>query len=808
VDIPTTDPDDAHYEIPSYPGTITQHPPVTGISSTAGLRKVNLTLSYVKETHFSGVEIWSSPINNRGTATLLSTITTDFYTHTDLDLVETNYYWARIKDSFGGYSDWYPTSATNGFLGETLHEPPTPVTAITTTGGIQSIHVNLTYEKNAYFYMVEVYANTTDDYSTAFLAGTTQSNKFTHLGLNNSQTMYYWARVVDTTMTPSTIYPIGSGILGISGDGDFLVLKDLENQINESMLTEALRNSVRKIDFTTPYLENGCVEAGVLSPITQGVVDDYIKIRVLRSDVVTITQTVDELNGIISDNILRIDTNIEGLDLAVTNVNQTLDAVNATITDTVTRVNALETDTGTLETTINSVSSTLDATNLELTNTVARVTDTETEITQIKQDVDSIESTVSGVDGITSQITQLKNQYTAKIQNTTSGKTLVGFTLLGDPAQDIGEVMILADKFSVVSPSGSTKNNFFVIDGTTGTIGFNMDLVTNQSISAAKIKTDQLIVGNNITFGDGVNIGSTVIMNGSTPVAVFSGNKINTDILNVKTANIEDGAITNAKIGTAAITSAKIEDGTITTAKIGDAQITAAKIANATITTANIADAQITTAKIASTLQSTDYSAGTAGWKIDKSGAAEFNSNVTINGILKNSILDLSASNNGLWVKSNGYNTYGRGVANLYSNTIQEGIGYGNSAPIIFYTPSNTSTTYSEARCCTNTPKVKLYGYHYFEYMNVEGGTEVTIYLQRSISGGDWTTLYTNTLYVPSYDKSGYTKQWHTPITYIDTPTLTGESTLSYRIYYTFDAARGLGPTSLYLDATVYNFNG
>lgn len=58
--------------------------------------------------------------------------------------------------------------------------------------------------------------------------------------------------------------------------------------------------------------------------------------------------------------------------------------------------------------------------------------------------------------------------------------------------------------------------------------------------------------------------------------------------LSVSTAKIADAAITSAKIGTAAIGTAHIGDGVITTAKIGDAQITGAKIQDATIDTAKI----------------------------------------------------------------------------------------------------------------------------------------------------------------------------------------------------------------------------
>ena len=111
----------------------------------------------------------------------------------------------------------------------------------------------------------------------------------------------------------------------------------------------------------------------------------------------------------------------------------------------------------------------------------------------------------------------------------------------------------------------------------------------------------------------------------------------------IKEAKIHNGEITNAKIGAlavdaakianATIVNAKIADGTIETAKIKDANITTAKINDAAITTAKINDAAITNAKIGNTIQSAAYSAGSAGWKIDKAGQMEMN-NATFRGTL------------------------------------------------------------------------------------------------------------------------------------------------------------------------------
>jgi len=110
--------------------------------------------------------------------------------------------------------------------------------------------------------------------------------------------------------------------------------------------------------------------------------------------------------------------------------------------------------------------------------------------------------------------------------------------------------------------------------------------------------------------------------------------------LQVTGAKIADATITGAKIASAAIDTAHIQDAAITTAKIGDLQVTGAKIADATITSAKISDltfdkisAGTNTASLTigsgGYIQSANYSPGSAGFKIDGSGSAEFN-DVTI----------------------------------------------------------------------------------------------------------------------------------------------------------------------------------
>ena len=82
--------------------------------------------------------------------------------------------------------------------------------------------------------------------------------------------------------------------------------------------------------------------------------------------------------------------------------------------------------------------------------------------------------------------------------------------------------------------------------------------------------------------------------------------------LNEIALNTLGGTIATAQIDDAAISSAKLSDNAVTTAKISNANVTTAKIADNAITTAKISDLQITTAKIANDAVGPDQLSNTA----------------------------------------------------------------------------------------------------------------------------------------------------------------------------------------------------
>jgi hypothetical protein len=159
----------------------------------------------------------------------------------------------------------------------------------------------------------------------------------------------------------------------------------------------------------------------------------------------------------------------------------------------------------------------------------------------------------------------------------------------------------------------------------------NVDL-TDLIITASKLATDAVESGKikdaavTTTKIANLAVGNAAIANGAITNAKIGD-------LAVDSAKIADATIVSGKIADAAITTAKIQDAAITTAKIGTAQITNALIQNAAISSAKIGDGEITNAKINDVIQSSDFSSGSSGWRIQKSGNAEFN-NATFRGTL------------------------------------------------------------------------------------------------------------------------------------------------------------------------------
>lgn len=178
----------------------------------------------------------------------------------------------------------------------------------------------------------------------------------------------------------------------------------------------------------------------------------------------------------------------------------------------------------------------------------------------------------------------LSAQYSVKIDN---NGNVAGFGLSSETSEagsTTSAFGVRADKFWLASSADSSTSS-----PDAGKVPF---IVTT---------SDQ--TNNGVTMPAGTYIADAFIANGAISNAKIGLAAIDTAKIadaSIVSAKIDNAAITNAKIASAAISSAQIQDAAILNAKIANAAITGAKIANATINTANIADAAITNAKVGS----------------------------------------------------------------------------------------------------------------------------------------------------------------------------------------------------------------
>lgn len=229
--------------------------------------------------------------------------------------------------------------------------------------------------------------------------------------------------------------------------------------------------------------------------------------------------------------------------------------------------------------------------------------------------------------------------------NSTNG-TSVSTGLVG--GADLTDLIITADKLansavtSVKLSDGSVVASKIadaaVVGAKLANLAVEAAKLANSAVTAEKIAN--LAVGTAAIQDAAINsakiaslaVGSAAIQNAAitnakiadlavdnAKIASLDAAKITTGFLSAD--RIEAGTI-DAKI--ANISAAVITSGTIATARIGDASITGAKIADATIGFA----------KIANDVQSTNYVAGSAGWRINKTGNAEFQ-DATIRGVVR-----------------------------------------------------------------------------------------------------------------------------------------------------------------------------
>lgn len=117
----------------------------TALTLTAGLFKVHLALTYGDARHDVFGEFWAATTNDRATATRVGLVRwpATEADHAGLAAGQTWYYWARISDTSGNESAWYPASATAGIASAATSDPSALLTQLQAALGMPQLAAEL-----------------------------------------------------------------------------------------------------------------------------------------------------------------------------------------------------------------------------------------------------------------------------------------------------------------------------------------------------------------------------------------------------------------------------------------------------------------------------------------------------------------------------------------------------------------------------------------------------------------------------------------------------------------------------------------
>lgn len=208
-------------------------------------------------------------------------------------------------------------------------------------------------------------------------------------------------------------------------------------------------------------------------------------------------------------------------------------------------------------------------------------------------------------------------QYTVKIDNNgyVAGYGLASQTVNGVP---VSSFLIRADRFSVVNPSTSK----ITISSAVSELNFFTSYSAINTATPHGLAVGDYVVISNVPEIVGQH--QVIAVNSSTQFAISQYSPTFTITASSSVALVTvPFVVTN---GVTYIRTAMIQDATITNAKIGDLAVTDGKISSM-----GVAKLDAGSLKIGSYIQSSSYTAGSAGWRINANGTAEFN-NVTARG--------------------------------------------------------------------------------------------------------------------------------------------------------------------------------
>lgn len=598
--------------------------PLTNLVASGGFRFIFLDWDGTNQPHYSYTEIWRSSTDNLGTAVLLGTTQAALYVDSVGDGL-TYYYWVRAVSTSGAPG---PYNATAGTSATSALAPSYIIGQITGLISKSELASDVLTPVN----QIPGINTTLADHNTRIAANEAAVADLTNIPAYDTATDYavddmvfyndlVWrALVAMTAPAPTPVegsnwtevgqYRTFSDVISANS----VAIDDLDVRIttNEGTLTSygtsitALENRVT--DTENDISGNSSAITSLDSRVTANegsITSQASDITLLRSDVDTALFPLFDANEsyAVGDFFRYSDTVYE---VIATQATPNATPPNASYYDVAPfqgAAGALQL----LDTRVDSAEGNITSQGSAITQLETTVNDPATGVDANAGAISSLDTRVTSAEGIisshSSSITQIESEVdgnTAAIQ--TKAETSV--------VQDI------EDDVTSIKAQYTVKLD---VNGRVAGIGLMNDGATSEFVVAAD-SVYFIDPGQSITaFNPATNYSSmqalrdTQFVFGYAEVEGFKRFAINVP------AYIPEGYITNAMIGNAAINQAQIVDLNVSEAEIADLAVTSAKIANV--------------------LQSSNYAAGSQGWRITKSGQMEIN-NILARGTVSGSRIE------------------------------------------------------------------------------------------------------------------------------------------------------------------------
>lgn len=481
---------------------------------------------------------------------------------------------------------------------------------VTATGEMTSIFVEFDYPEYRGHAYAEIWRAETNNLGLAQMVGQTPG-KFYADAVGGAAVRWYWVRLVSTTDTAGP-YNGTEGTRGETSSSPSYLLSLLTNQLTTSQLTSGLSARIDLIDAADTV--NGSVNSRI--KLTQDALQAQINAiaNIPDYDNAT-TYSADDMvkyNGALyratQGTTGNLPTNTTywakigdytSLGEAVAGLSGKIDAVNY--------VNAGSTSVSaqtlaSLQAQVNDATTGLPYAHARITSeSSARATADSAMATQISTLQSTVGNNTTSIQTQATTINGLSAQLTFKIDN---NGYVTGYGLASTPVDGVpvSEFAVVADKFSIApvatSHSANDGSPFFHLTSPT--------TINGVSIPSGTYMKSAYIHDASITNAKIANLAAEKITAGDIAADRMSANAIRAVNLSAQYIHAD-----------------RIDMNTLT-AKL-------AAIQTAYINEANINNGAITNAKIGEFIQSNNYAADSAGWRIDKSGFAEF-ANVKVRG--------------------------------------------------------------------------------------------------------------------------------------------------------------------------------